>query len=1066
MADVELQSLELQITGDARDAKNGLDALMATLDTLKTKVKGGCGLGAVAREVGKLATETKKLDGSEGAKLESLAKGLNALTSLGKIKFPSNVATQIASMGSAIRALDGVDFSKIKDLAVALAPLETLGKSNLGSMLNQLKKLPEIVADLGKVDMDDLKKKIRALADAFKPLADEMAKVAAGFSAFPARIKAFLSSSAKVPSANKASALSFADLGAKILVFFHSMKRVASVVASWINESNEYVENLNLFTVSMGEYAAEAQKYAESIGEVMGIDPSDWMRNQGVFMTLATGFGVATDRAATMSQQLTQLGYDISSFYNTSVEDAMQKLQSGLYGELEPLRRLGYDLSQAKLEATALSLGIDKTVSSMTQAEKAELRYYAIMTQVTQVQGDMARTLNAPANQLRIFKAQLTQTARALGNIFIPALNAILPYAIAAVKVIRVLANVVASLFNFTLPEMDYSAGSNVGTDIADGMEEANKQAVKLKRTLLGIDELNVLPDTTGNGDDIYGGGGFDFELPTYDFISEAIDNRVNQIVEDMKKWLGITEDIDTWSELFDTRLGTILKTVGLIGAGLLAWKVTTTTIAAINAIKTLLSSPTYSIAIGVTVIILGIIGFVDAIKNAIRDGLDGFNFAEILGNGLLATGGAAFLGTKIATWITTAFSGSGVANALTTAAMNLFGQTMGPVSAGAISAAGGVLMAAIGGIIAGIPMYITGIWDAIQNGIDWLSGLLIPAGSTAAIAGVGAIIGMLGGPIGAGVGALIGLAVGLVTDLVILVVQNWEVITKWCADACATVGQFFVDLWNGITTGAVAAWEWVKSTAIAAWNAIKSAAISAWDGIKSVYATIKTWINANIVQPVGSFFSNMWNGFLNGAKSAWAGVKSVFSTVGTFFKTTFENAWSGVVKVFSTAGNIFTDIKDGILKAFKSIVNGLIKGLNSVIATPFNGINKVLRDLRDINILGLTPFADLKTISVPVIPYLAEGGVVDAGQMFVANEAGPEIVGNVGRKTAVMNNDQIVESVSQGVYRAVVQAMAQSSGDQIVEAKVNDKVLFEVVVNRNRQETMRTGYSPLMGGV
>ena len=138
-------------------------------------------------------------------------------------------------------------------------------------------------------------------------------------------------------------------------------------------------------------------------------------------MTLATGFGVASDKAALMSKNLTQLGYDLSAFFNISVEDAMQKLQSGIAGEIEPLRRLGYYLSQAKLEDIAMSLGINKSVSEMIQAEKSQLRYYAILTQVTKAQGDMARTLVAPANQLRILKAQATQAARALGNIFIPA---------------------------------------------------------------------------------------------------------------------------------------------------------------------------------------------------------------------------------------------------------------------------------------------------------------------------------------------------------------------------------------------------------------------------------------------------------------------------------------------------------------------------------------------------------------------------------------------------------------------------------------------------------------------
>ena len=106
--------------------------------------------------------------------------------------------------------------------------------------------------------------------------------------------------------------------------------------------------------------------------DIMGIDPAEWMKNQGVFNTIITGFGVAGDKAAYMSKNLTQLAYDLSSFYNISFAESMQKVQSGIAGELEPLRRLGYDLSVARLEQERLNLGIDKSVSSMTQAEKSQ----------------------------------------------------------------------------------------------------------------------------------------------------------------------------------------------------------------------------------------------------------------------------------------------------------------------------------------------------------------------------------------------------------------------------------------------------------------------------------------------------------------------------------------------------------------------------------------------------------------------------------------------------------------------------------------------------------------------
>lgn len=965
------------------------------------------------------------------------------------------------------------------------------------------------------------------------------------------------SASSGVSSANTKSAASFAKLGTNITYAAIALRKVGSTLASWINESNEYIENVNLFSVSMGEYTEAAMDYANKVSDVMGIDPSDWIRNQGLFMTLATGFGIAGDRANTMSQQLTQLGYDLSSFYNISVEEAMQKLKSGFAGELEPLRNLGYDLSQAKLEAIALSLGIDQTVASMTQAEKAELRYYAVMTQVTQAQGDMARTLYEPANQLRVLQAQVTQAARAFGNLFIPVLNAVLPVVIAVVKVITMLAQAIASLFGVKL-EVDFKGasagasdlGASVG-DVSDGLGGAAGNAKKLRKILLGIDELNVLPDASaagggGGGVGGAGGGGFDFEIPTYDFLGEATNQRINEIVEKIKEWLGLNEEINSWSDFFETRLGRILSLVGLIGAGLALWKLSNGFLSALDSFKKLTMSPAQSIVLGATLAITGFTLSFTGMKEAIENGLDGLNFAEIVGGGLIGAGGAALLGSKVATWIGTAFSGSAIDLAITQAGINL--------GVGTAGAAGAAILGSVSAVILGIPAYFVGIYDAMKNGIDWLSGVLIPAGATAAGAGIGAIIGMLGGPIGAGIGALIGVAVGLVTDGIILLVQNWDAVSAWFTEAFATVGQFFsdlwvgiqgvwsdvstwfdatviqptigffVDLWSEISTTASECWDaivdffspaidwfsqlfssvyqtlsdifynigviasgcweiikavwsvvsqWFNTTIIQPvrnfftnlWNGIQTAAINAWNGIKSVYTTIANWINSTIIQPVSNFFSNLWSGFVNGAKNAWEGVKTVFGKVATFFHDTFQQAWAGIVKVFSVAGNIFVNIQNGIVSAFKSIVNGLISGINRVVSVPFNALNTALSRLRNISILGLSPFTNIRNVSVPSIPYLASGGVVDAGQLFVAREAGPELVANAGRKTAVMNNDQIVESVSQGVYRAFIQAMAESGNNQVVEAKVNDKVLFEVIVGRNRQEMVRTGRSPLLGG-
>ena len=350
------------------------------------------------------------------------------------------------------------------------------------------------------------------------------------------------------------------------------IRMIRQGISKAITESNAYQEDLNLFTASMGQYAKEAQEYAENVGEIMGIDPAKWMRNQGVFNTLLSGFGSVADRSYLMSKNLTQLGYDISSFFNISVEDAMQKLQSGVSGELEPLRRLGYDLSQAKLEQTALTLGIEKSVSAMTQAEKAELRYYAIMTQVTTAQGDMARSLEAPANQLRIFQAQLTQASRAIGNIFIPILQKILPIAIAVLRIVRELADAIAKLFHFKLTEIDYSGVGNLASgaeDAAAGFDDATSAAKELKKSVMGFDELNILNGNTASGSGsagVSGGSGFDFELPEYGFLND-VSKQADEVTQKLKNalpWiLAISAGFAAWK--LGPKLGLDLqKTIGL----------------------------------------------------------------------------------------------------------------------------------------------------------------------------------------------------------------------------------------------------------------------------------------------------------------------------------------------------------------------------------------------------------------------------------------------------------------------------------------------------------------------
>lgn len=810
-----IDSLELEVQSSSQSAVSGIDALSASLSRLKTAVKGGVGLTSVTNQLKNLNTALNSVDASAADKLNTLANSLEKLKNLGNLKISSSIASQIASIGTATRSLNGVDFSslgelataiqplasigslnlsstinqlnklpaaigalngvdmastagKIRELVTALTPLSTIGNSNLGSFFSQIRKLPEMVQTLNGVELDGFAERIRRLASAIAPLASQLNGIASVFDRIPERILRIILRMDDLTDRNNRASNSYVNLWAKCRMAMTSLQTAARTIASWVTQSNSYIENLNLFTASMGKYAEQAQEYAETVGEIVGIDPGEWMRNQGVFMTITKGFGVASDRAYIMSKNLTQLGYDLSSFFNIPFEDAMQKLQSGISGELEPLRRLGYDLSQARLKAVALSLGIKKSFNDMTQAEKAQLRYYTIMKQVTLAQGDMARTLEAPANQLRILQAQVTQCARALGNIFIPAINAVLPYAIALMKVLRSVADSIALFFGFTLPEVDYSGLGEV-TDSVGGMgeelEDATKAAKKLKNAVVGIDELNIISPNDSSGNGSGGVGEFDFDLPEYDFLGDALSERADKIQKWMEK---------------------ILPLVAEIGAGLAAWAIADSLIPDLGLLENILGG--LLLAAGITLLI-------DSIKDIIiNKELTWANILEGMAGGALAGAGLGLMLAKQLglSWKNGMLLGAVIGVGLSLAIMSivaeivdgldlgkiLLGALGGAIAGGGIGAgimlkSGGSLVhgAALGAIIGvGVVLSIMGIIAEIKDGVNFGNALLTAIGGALIGAGLGY---WLGGTAGAAIGITIGVGASLLITGIISELQN-----------------------------------------------------------------------------------------------------------------------------------------------------------------------------------------------------------------------------------------------------------------------------------------------------
>ena len=925
---ISVDELQIEIKARATGASKRIDELTASLSSLKGVAKGGVGLTAPTNQFKKFSEAVNQM------------------------RNPSE---------------------KIRNLVSALKPLETIGKSNLGSALNQLKKIPAITEGLDDKKLADFASKIRQVTDAVRPLAKEMEKVSRGFSKLPSNIQKAINANARLVKSNYNAQRSFfklANIMSKVYVAKRIIGAVFSKISGWIQESNAYVENLNLFTAAMGEFAGSAKEYAETVSESLGIDPAVWLRYQGIFMTLSTGFGVVADKAALMSKNMVQLGYDISSFYNITVEEAMDKLQSGLSGQTKAVRTLGFDLTQAALKEVALRYGIEGNITAMTQAEKAQLRYIAMLTQVTTVQGDLARTLETPANQLRILSAQATQAARALGNIFIPALNAILPYAIAFLKVIRYVAEEIAALFNFTLPEIDYSglkAIVSTGEDAEDSLDGATGAAKKLKGMLAGFDEINVITQqNVGGGGGSTGGLGGDLgvPLPEYSgFLDGASESKINKIFEELKNTFLTIKD--TISEIWQN-----IKDTGVIDALSSAWN---GLVSAWNKLKESGSLEKIGSAIQWIVELIGAVSL-DWLANAIELTSTFIEFIDAIVQGDV----------------------EGIINGL----KNLFID----ISTLPLSGIALTIDKIFGTDVAGwlrdtkkaAKDFDLGGWvtDTSVDYIKWASGVIEDIKKpflAETWEKVGDSLALVGEDIKNGFKDLpynIGLKLGEISGKF----ETWKDNTAtWIATEVPKIKESILGYFRNLPSNIGTALDGFKGTVLV-WA--EKAKLWFTQKIPGVLNTVIGWFEA-LPDKLRNIGKNM-------IKSIWNGIISV----GTWLRSKLKN--------------FFGSLGSSVLDSLGDFGKGLYEGYSSV-------------------------------------SKFASGGYPMPGELFFARESGPELVGSMGGRTAVVNNDQIVEAVSRGVYQAVLAASGGAGGDITVPVYIDGELIETHVTRRQENKTIRS---------
>lgn len=862
----------------------------------------------------------------------------------------------------------------IREIMNALAPLSLLdisGLKGLSSAFTALNKVPDLAEKLKAADLISFKESCVQISSALTPLASQLDKVGNAFAKLPPQLSKVVTQANRVTAANEKQRKSYLSLSNQMNGFMRNMaklvslKAIAEYLGNAVAKFNDFYEATDLFHNAMGNLSGEADTLISKMQGFLGVDPTKAMTYMATIQSLGTSFGLASDKAYILSKNLTQLAYDEGSYWNKDVAETFTAMSSAISGEIEPIRRLGIDLSQARLQQELLALGFNKQVSSLSQADKAVLRYIAIMKQTANVQGNLAQTIQSPANQIKILKAQLDMLAKSVGSLLYPAMKSILPPLIAAVQLIREFVQWVAKLMGVKVVFTDFTKSADSVGGIGDAMDnttDSTKKAAKaLKDYTMGFDELNIIDPTQGSSGSGSGASAGnilgDVDLSGYDMFKQYNEEFAKQI------------------DAIKQKIKDMLPIIGAVTAALALWKIVDflTDIATAISKMTDLQKLALSIA---TVVVEASLVFSFA-KGYASSG----NPLELLGEVVSAAFGSFVLwrtmgadGITLGLGIAFVASLAGLTYALGTGEANL-----GDASTWIQSA----LTTAFGSI-AGITLLTnlgvaTGTAATLSIG---LAGLITFAGITFSLGEklkefpvldtiIAALMGIFGGVAGAGVALLVGASLPVAG-----------------AVAAAGVGIGLVLHWAGIKWGTKESGEKTDAAAEAdikmyyvenvfeqRIEAIKQIIVTKWNAAIDFMTSLPGKVG-NIINNIGEWFSSLPEkigyalGFAVGKIGEWVGnmvvavtteVPKIVSSVVKFFEELPGNIWTAILKaldviskwrermiasvvieipkIISSIVGEFKKLPDELRKLGKFIWDGLINGLKDAWSTVTNGI-------------------------------------------------------------------------------------------------------------------------------
>lgn len=952
MADVDIASLSVEISAESQGAELNINKLANAIANLRSKGN----VSAVCDSLDKLAGSI--------AGLKSASKGIGSIFK--NIEKISNID------------VSGIDFTglsaKLESLKSELQPLQNLDASGLkavGSAMNAIAKIPSINDKLDADTLNKFKTACDSISTSLTPLASQLDKVGNAFAKLPPQLSKVVTQANRVTAANEKQRKSYLILSNQMNGFMRNMaklvslKAIAEYLGNAVAKFNDFYEATDLFHNAMGNLSGEADTLISKMQGLLGVDPTKAMTYMATIQSLGTSFGLTSDKAYVLSKNLTQLAYDESSYWNKDTATTFTAMSSAISGEIEPIRRLGIDLTQARLQQELLALGFNKQVSSLSQADKAVLRYIAIMKQTANVQGNLAQTIQSPANQIKILKAQLDMLAKSVGSLLYPAMKSILPPLIAAVQLIREFVEWVAKLMGVKVVFTDFTKSADSVGGIGDAMDDtadSTKKAAKaLKDYTMGFDELNIIDPTQGSSGS--GGGASagnilgDVDLSGYDMFKQYNEEFAKQI------------------DAIKQKIKDMLPIIGAVTAALALWKIVDFLTDVATAISKMTDLQKLALSIA-TVVIEASLVFSFA-KGYASTG----NPLELLGEVVSAAFGSFVLwrtmgadGITLGMGIAFVASLAGLTYALGTGEANL-GDASTWIQAALTTAFGSItgitLLTNLG--------VATGTAATLSIG---LAGLITFAGITFSLGEklkefpvldtiIAALMGIFGGVAGAGVALLVGASLPVAG-----------------AVAAAGVGIGLVLHWAGIKWGAKESGEKTDAAAEAdikmhyvenvfeqRIEAIKQIIVTKWNAAIDFMTSLPGKVG-DVINSIGEWFSSLPEkigyalGFAVGKIGEWVGnmvvtvtteVPKIVSSVVKFFEELPWNIWTAILKaldviskwrermiafvvievpkIISSIVGEFKKLPDELRKLGKFIWDGLINGLKDAWSTVTNGI-------------------------------------------------------------------------------------------------------------------------------